>query len=75
MANLWKKAGTYLDLVYTFPVIILAGAGGGYLLDRWAGSSPYGTLGGFILGLAAAFTYLIRMLNALKNRRDGGDGP
>ena len=74
MASMWRKAGTYLDLVYTFPFIILAGAGLGWLVDRWAGTDPYGVLVGFVVGLVAAFTYLTRMLGGL-SRRGGSDDP
>lgn len=69
---MWRKAGIYLDLVYTFPVIILAGAGLGWLVDRWAGTAPYGVLVGFVVGLVSAFTYLMRMLGGL-GRRGGRD--
>ncbi len=69
MASLWKKGGVYLDLVYTFPATILAGAGAGWLLDRWLGWKPYGTLGGFFIGVAGAFWYLFRMLGVTGGRK------
>lgn len=68
-----RRLGVYLELVYTFPATILAGAGGGYLLDRWLGIAPWGILAGFLLGLGGAFVYLIKMLNMLK-RGPGDDG-
>lgn len=71
MATMWKKGGTYLDLIYTFPAAILAGTGLGWLADRWWGSRPYGTLVGFLAGLAAAFWYLFKMLNTIKRDPDG----
>lgn len=71
MVTMWRKGGTYLDLIYTFPAAMLAGTGLGWLCDRWLGSSPYGTLAGFLAGLAAAFWYLFKMLNTIK--RDPGD--
>ncbi|MEW6758163.1 MAG: AtpZ/AtpI family protein [Acidobacteriota bacterium] len=75
MASPLRRLGVYLELVYTFPVTVLLGAGGGYLVDRWAGTEPYGVLAGFVLGLAAAFVYLVRMLGSLKEKGgNGGDG-
>ena len=66
MASMWRKGGIYLDLIYTFPGAMLAGTGLGWLADRWLGTAPYGTLVGFLAGLAAAFWYLFKMLNAVK---------
>ena len=74
MAPPWRRLGVYLELVYTFPATILVGAGLGYLVDRWLGTDPYGVLVGFIVGSVGAFVYLIKMLNTIKNRKDGGDG-
>jgi F0F1-type ATP synthase assembly protein I len=73
MPSLWKKSGVYMDLVYTFPGAILGGTGLGWLADRWLGSNPYGTLVGFLLGLAAAFWYLFKMLNMIKRDGEGSD--
>jgi ATP synthase protein I len=73
VASIWRKAGVYLDLIYTFPFVILAGAGLGWLVDRWAGTAPYGVLAGFVVGLVAAFTYLMRMLGSLAKRREDDD--
>jgi|TARA_R100000501_G_scaffold17911_1_gene34693 ATP synthase protein I len=42
---------------------ILVGAALGYFLDRWLGSSPFGMIGGFLLGLVAGFMNLMRAVN------------
>ncbi len=67
-----RRLGVYLELVYTFPAVILVATGGGYLLDRWLGSSPIATVAGFVLGLVSAFVYLIKMLNSIKNNNENG---
>jgi F0F1-type ATP synthase assembly protein I len=71
MASPLRRLGTYLELIYTFPVVVLVGAGGGYLLDRWLGSSPIATVSGFVLGLVSAFVYLIKMLNTINTDKNG----
>ena len=45
-----------------FPVSITVGAGFGYLLDRWLGTSPWLLLLFTGLGIAAAIINLIRVL-------------
>jgi F0F1-type ATP synthase assembly protein I len=74
MPSIWTKSGIYLDLVYTFPGAILAGTGLGWLADRWlVGTKPYLTMVGFLLGLAAAFWYLFKMLAHIQ-KGEGGKG-
>lgn len=75
MANLWRRAGVYIDLVYTFPAVIGVGTAAGWIADRFLPTKPYLTLLGFLLGLAGAFWYLFKMLNVIKSRRGGDDGP
>ena len=74
MVTPWRRLGVYLDLVYVFPGTIGVGTALGYLADRWLGTSPYGTMLGFLLGLAGAFWYLFRMLGVFGHGgRPGGD--
>lgn len=42
---------------------VLVGAVLGYLLDRWLGTSPWGMILLFMLGLAAGFMNLMRAVN------------
>ncbi|MBV7257091.1 AtpZ/AtpI family protein [Pacificimonas sp. WHA3] len=42
---------------------ILVGAALGYFLDSWLGSSPFGMIGGFLLGMVAGFVNLMRAVN------------
>jgi F0F1-type ATP synthase assembly protein I len=44
----------FLTLGLSAAVALMAGAGLGYLVDRWAGTSPVFTLVGVVLGLAMA---------------------
>src|SRR5262245_25824099 len=69
MAKAWAIA---LDFVFT----ILAGAGIGWLIDRWRGSSPIGLLVGLVLGFVVAFWRIIRTTQRQEReearRRDSG---
>lgn len=72
MANLWRRAGVYLDIIYTFPGAIAVGTAAGWLLDRWlVKTAPYLTLAGFLLGLGGAFWYLFKMLAVVEKKRRG----
>lgn len=66
---------------------MIVGVGGGLLLDRWLGTSPWGLLVMFVLGAAAGVMNVYRAVSGLgfapgygranKNdsgRPDGGDG-
>jgi F0F1-type ATP synthase assembly protein I len=74
MANLWRRAGVYMDIIYTFPGAIGVGTAAGWLLDRWLKTAPYLTLAGFLVGLAGAFWYLFKMLSVMSKRGDKGPG-
>lgn len=45
---------------FAFVLAVLMGAGLGYLLDRWLGTSPIGFLIGFFLGVAAGIINVFR---------------
>ncbi len=46
------------------------GLGGGYYLDRWLGTSPWLTLVGLLLGIAAGFVNLFRAVGVFDGERD-----
>ena len=46
----------------SFVVAIVMGFGGGYLLDRWLGTSPWLTFLGFFVGIAAGVTNVYRVM-------------
>ena len=48
-----RSLGALSAVGLSFVLAIVFGAGGGYLLDRWLGTSPWGFLLGFVLGVAA----------------------
>lgn len=55
----------------SFVLALVMGFGGGYLLDRWLGSSPWLSFLGFFLGLAAGILNVYRVMQ-LVGRDAGG---
>lgn len=47
-------------------VATLVGTGLGYLVDYWLDSSPWGMIGGLLLGAAAGFRNVYRITNPPK---------
>jgi ATP synthase protein I len=54
-------------------VSVLGGTLGGVYLDRWLGTSPWMTLLGISLGMAAGFTSLFRTLQEQERIRRESD--
>ena len=54
--NRWWPPGAveFLTLGLTVAVILVGFGALGYLVDRWLGTSPWFTLAGLVLGIAAA---------------------
>jgi ATP synthase protein I len=48
-----RSLGALSAVGLSFVLAIVLGAGGGYLLDGWLGTSPWGFLVGFVLGVVA----------------------
>jgi len=48
-----RSLGALSAVGLSFVLAIVLGAGGGYLLDRWLGTSPWCFLSGFALGVVA----------------------
>jgi ATP synthase protein I len=58
--NAWKALGELSTIGITLVVATVIGLAGGYYLDRWLGTSPWLTLVGLLLGIAAGFVNLFR---------------
>ena len=57
-----RLIGQLSTLGLSFVLAIVMGFGGGYLLDQWLGTSPWLTLIGFVVGIAAAVTNVYRVM-------------
>jgi F0F1-type ATP synthase assembly protein I len=62
-----------LGFGWYFASCIGIGIGGGLALDAWLDTKPGFLLGGILLGTAAGFYGLFRMLMPLYRPRDGGN--
>ncbi|MBC7833496.1 MAG: AtpZ/AtpI family protein [Phycisphaerales bacterium] len=56
LSSVGRAWGTAMNFVFT----ILAGAGAGWLFDRWRTTLPWGTLIGLALGFVLAFVQIVR---------------
>jgi len=56
----WKALGELSSIGMALVVATVIGLGGGYYLDRWLGTTPWLTLVGLGLGIAAGFVNLFR---------------
>jgi len=69
LAEAYRKAGPYLGLGVEFTAAILLCFFAGRWLDHRLGTTPWLSLGGAFLGMAAGFYNLIRAAMRLQNRR------
>lgn len=51
-----------VGVAFEFTGSIVGGAVGGWLLDRWLGTAPYGALGMTLLGTLVGFIRLLQMI-------------
>ena len=58
-------AAEFLTLGLTVAVVLVVLAGLGYLVDRWLGTSPWFTLVGLVLGIAAAVLITVSRVRRL----------
>jgi len=58
-----RNAGALAGVGFAFVISIVLGTGGGYLLDRWLGTSPWFFFLGFILGVVAGVVTVFRAAN------------
>ncbi len=68
----WRALGGVASAGITFVVATSGGAILGYFLDRWLGSSPWLTLIGLGLGIAAGFRELFRSIKAAEREEKNG---
>ncbi len=66
----WKSIGDLASIGITLVVATCIGLAGGYFADQWLGTTPWLTLIGLLLGIAAGFVNLFRSVNAVERERD-----
>jgi ATP synthase protein I len=69
----WRSLGMLATVGLTFVVATAGATVGGYFVDRWLGTSPWFTLIGLAVGIAAGFRDLVRSVK--KAERQERDGP
>ena len=69
----WEALADVGQIGFTLVIATVLGLAGGYSLDRWLGSSPWLTLIGFGLGVAAGFVNLFRSVKAAERKLDDAD--
>lgn len=67
----WKSVGELASIGVALVLATVIGLGAGYYADRWLGTSPWLTLVGLGLGIAAGFVTLYRSVkSAERNLKD-----
>lgn len=66
----WKSIGELTSIGMAMVLATVIGLGAGYLADRWLGTSPWLTLIGLGLGIAAGFVSLFRAVKAAERKLD-----
>ena len=59
-----------LVLGFMFPASLLAGYGLGYAMDAWLGTKPWGMAAGTVLGAAAAYVNMMRLVRMVSSKAD-----
>jgi ATP synthase protein I len=68
----WRSLGMLASVGITFVVATAGATIGGYYVDRWLGTTPWFTLIGIGVGIAAGFRDLFRSIKAAeKDERNG----
>jgi F0F1-type ATP synthase assembly protein I len=68
----FREAGPYLHLGLQLGLSLIFFVGVGYLLDRLLGTMPWMIIAGALVGMVAAFIYLVRVSNEMNSRNDKG---
>ena len=72
----WTRQAAVLSGVgLTLVIATVLGLWGGYALDGWLGTSPWLTLVGLLLGIAAGFINLFRAVGLFNGEKDRERGP
>ena len=68
----WKPLMSLAGVGFTLVIATAGATVGGYFIDRWLGSTPWFTLVGLAVGIAAGARDLIRTLKqAARQEHDG----
>jgi ATP synthase protein I len=66
----WKALAELSTIGMTMVLATVIGLAGGYFLDRWLGTTPWLTLIGLGLGIAAGFVNFFRSVRTAERRLD-----
>lgn len=69
-----REAGPHLTLGYQIAGTMVFFVAGGYFLDRWLDSSPWGIIGGATLAFVAILMLVIRLANTADAKKDEATG-
>lgn len=66
----WRSLGELASIGMAMVLATVIGLGAGYYADRWLDTSPWLTLIGLGLGIAASFVTLFRSVKAAERKLD-----
>ena len=69
----WKSVGELASIGMAMVLATVIGLVAGYYADRWLGTSPWFTLIGLAMGIAAGFVALFRSVKAAERNLDDDD--
>jgi len=71
------QMGRTAEAAWEASLSVIAGAGIGYLVDRWLGTTPWGMVAFVVLGTATAFRRLLLLAKAAETppKNGGPSGP
>lgn len=70
--EIFREYAVYSQAGLMFPTAVAVGLVAGYLLDGWLATTPWLTLAGVVLGVAAAIVNLYKTLATEDRRHEGG---